>query len=110
MHKKLLSLAVLALALAAPAARAELQWSDNSFHVAYGTTYREPFNAQDISKTILSYTHVDGYKWGSNFLNLDFLYSTSHQGDDVQGGGVPGVPSLPAQSITSAGAMEVYAV
>jgi hypothetical protein len=109
MHRKLLSLAVLALALAAPAARAELQWSDNSFHVAYGTAYREPFNTENVSKTILSYTHVDGYKWGSNFLNLDFLYSTAGDGDNVFVGGNNFLPT-PAQNLGGAGAMEVYAV
>lgn len=106
-QKSLASLAALAVIAAAPSAQA-LEWSDNSFHLAYGTAYREPFNPQNISKTTLTYQHVDGYKWGGNFLNIDFLYSTSGEGDDVQGGGVPGV--LPARAITTAGATEVYAV
>ncbi len=95
----LVSLAALAAITAAPSAHA-LDWSDNSFHLAYGTAYREPFDPTNIGKTIFSYTHVDGYKWGSNFLNLDFLYSTSAEGDDIQG----------ASSISSAGALEVYTV
>jgi hypothetical protein len=98
---------VVALASAAAPARADLQWSDNSFHVAYGSAYREPVNPENISKTILSYTHVDGYKWGSQFLNLDFLYSTSGEGDNVQGSGIPTVFS---GTVPSAGALEVYAV
>jgi hypothetical protein len=106
---KALAPIALVLALAAPSAHA-LEWSDNSFHLAYGTAYREPFNPQNIGKTTLTYQHVDGYKWGSNFLNIDFLYSTSGEGDNVQGGGVPGVAALPAKSIDTAGAMEVYAV
>ncbi len=105
--KALVSLAALAGLLAAPSAQA-LDWSDNSFHLAYGSAYREPFNPENISKTTLTFQHVDGYKWGSNFLNIDFLYSTSGEGDNVQGGGVPGV--LPAREITTAGAAEVYAV
>jgi len=109
LKKSLVSLTVLTLLSAAPSVRA-LEWSDNSFHLSYGTAYREPFNPQNISKTTLTYQHVDGYKWGSNFLNINFLYSTSGEGDNVQGGGVPGVAVLPARSITTAGAMEVYAV
>ncbi len=27
----------------------------------------------DITKSIINYTHVDGYKWGSNFLSIDYL-------------------------------------
>ncbi len=108
LKKSLVSLTVLALLSAAPSTRA-LEWSDNSFHLAYGTAYREPFNTQNIGKTTLTYQHVDGYKWGSNFLNIDFLYSTSGEGDNVQVGGNNFVP-VPAQSISTAGAMEVYAV
>jgi hypothetical protein len=109
LRRSVVSLFVFALAVVAKPAQAELQWSDNSFHLAYGTAYREPFDPENISKTILSFTHVDGYKWGSNFLNLDFLYSTSSQGDDVQVGGNGFVPT-PAGTIATAGAMEVYAV
>ena len=107
--KSLVAVAALAAVLAAPSAHA-LDWSDNSFHLTYGTAYREPFNPVNIGKTTLTYQHVDGYKWGSNFLNIDFLYSTSGEGDNVQGGGVPGVAALPAREIPTAGAMEVYAV
>ncbi|MFL5261323.1 MAG: hypothetical protein ACJ79R_10790 [Anaeromyxobacteraceae bacterium] len=99
MHRKLLSLAVLALALAAPAARAELQWSDNSFAFRYGTAFREPANPDNIAKSILNFTHADGYKWGSNFLTLDLLYSNTR--DPVQGAGA---------QVASVGAAEVYAV
>jgi hypothetical protein len=108
--KTLVSFAALAAVLAAPSAHA-LEWSDNSFHLAYGTAYREPFNPNNIGKTTLTYTHVDGYKWGTNFLNIDFLYSTSGEGDNVQVGGAPFPPfNIPAQQLNTAGAMEVYAV
>jgi hypothetical protein len=98
-QKALVSLAVLAAVAAAPSAHA-LEWSDNAFKLSYGTAYREPANSENISKTIFSFTHVDGYRFGSNFLNLDFLYSTSGEGDDVQG----------VSNVPTAGAMEVYAV
>lgn len=91
--------ALLAVLLVATPAYA-LEWSDNSFHLLYGTTFREPANPRDISKAILGFTHVDGYKWGGNFLNIDMLYSMSGYGDDVQG----------LSEVKSAGATEVYVV
>ncbi|MCW5300083.1 outer envelope protein [Herbaspirillum lusitanum] len=50
-------------------------WSDNSIGYRYGTRFAEPFNTQDISKNIVNFTHASGYKYGTNFLNVDFLMS-----------------------------------
>jgi hypothetical protein len=102
--KRLLSLAVLSLAFAAPPARA-LDWSDNSFHLWWGPTFREPGvvkatdpNAgQDIAKTVVAFTHASGDKWGGHFLNVDMLMSDYH--DATAGLGAP-----------TQGATEVYAV
>jgi hypothetical protein len=58
---------------AAPAAAFE--WMDNAIGYRYGTQYREPANPRDITKNILSFTHVDGYEYGGNFLNIDWLVS-----------------------------------
>lgn len=97
MFKRTLLLGVLAaLALHSSPAQA-LQWDDNSFHLVYGGAFREPGDAQNIPKMILSFTHVDGYKYGGNFLNVDLLYSINGYGDDVRGDAP--VPS---------GAAEVY--
>jgi hypothetical protein len=52
-------------------------WSDTSIGYRYGTQYREPVNSQDISKNIVDLQHVSGYKYGTNFLNLDLLFSDS---------------------------------
>jgi nucleoside-specific outer membrane channel protein Tsx len=71
-------------------------WSDTALSVRYGTKFAEPFNDQDISKTIWGLTHVSGYKYGSNFFNVDMLISDSKD----PGGGTPGKP----------GAQEVYVV
>jgi nucleoside-specific outer membrane channel protein Tsx len=74
-------------------------WSDTALGVRYGTKFAEPFNNQpdgsstDIKKTIVSLTHVSGYKYGSNFFNADVLLSDSND---------PGT--------NSAGAQEVYLV
>ena len=97
--RTLLLLTVLTAALAASPARA-LQWDDNAIRYWWGPAFSEPGNPDNVPKNILSFTHVDGYKWGGNFLNIDLLYSTSGKGDPVQG----------QNEVTSAGAAEVYIV
>lgn len=89
---------VLALALSALAAAPTLaaDWSDTALSVRYGTRFAEPFNNEDIAKTIIAVTHASGYKYGTNFFNADVLLSDSKDPKD----GVPG----------ASGAQEVYLV
>ncbi|MBI3528471.1 MAG: outer envelope protein [Betaproteobacteria bacterium] len=54
------------------------EWSDTSIGYRYGTKFREPFNNEDISKSIIDLQHVSGYKYGVNFFNVDFLMSDSN--------------------------------
>jgi nucleoside-specific outer membrane channel protein Tsx len=70
-------------------------WSDTAISWRYGDKFREPFNAQNISKNIVSLTHADSYKYGSNFLNIDELISDSKD---------------PAGATSNAGAIETYIV
>ncbi|MGK5006942.1 outer envelope protein [Janthinobacterium sp. LB2P70] len=53
------------------------EWSDTALSWRAGNDYREPFNPDDIKKNIFAITHASGYKYGSNFVNLDFLMSDS---------------------------------
>lgn len=97
MHMKRATMAA-AIALAGvtvtlPAVAAD--WSDTYIGARYGTKFAEPFNNQDISKTIINLSHVSGYKYGTNFFNVDFLMSDSK---DPGGAG------------SSAGAQEAYVV
>ena len=77
-------------------------WSDTSLSVRHGSAFAEPYDnnadgsRKDISKTIFALTHASGYKYGSNFLNVDVLLSSK----DDPGNGVAGNP----------GAQEVYLV
>lgn len=66
--------AVVASATCSMSAHA-LDWSDTSIGYRYGTKFAEPFNSQDISKNIVNLQHSDGYKYGTNFLNIDMLLS-----------------------------------
>lgn len=68
--------ALLALSALLGAHRSQAaEWSDNAFSYRYGTKFAEPFNTQDITKNILNFTHVSGYKYGTNYLNVDLLMS-----------------------------------
>ena len=70
---KLIALATLGLCSCAQGA----DWSDTSISWRAGSAFREPFNDQDIGKNIFALTHVSGYKYGTNFFNVDFLQSDS---------------------------------
>lgn len=68
-------------------------WSDTYIGWRYGTQFGEPFNKNDIRKNIFNFGHVSGYKYGTNFLNVDMLLSDDK--DSLNG---------------SSGAHEVYVV
>lgn len=85
-----------ALALAgASFSAAAADWSDTSIGVRHGTKFREPYNPDDIAKTIVDLQHVSGYAYGSNFFNVDLLMSDSKD---------------PASPGSSTGAQEAYVV
>jgi hypothetical protein len=69
-------------------------WNDTYIGFRYGTQFREPYNPNDIAKEIISLTSASGYKYGSNFFNVDMLKSNNQ--DLASGGG--------------GGAQEVYVV
>jgi len=70
-------------------------WSDTALSYRYGTKFAEPFNNQDIAKNIVNFSHVSGYKYGTNFLSVDMLMSDSKD---------------PSFAGSKDGAHEVYAV
>jgi len=72
---------------------AAAEWSDTSIGWRYGTKFREPFIAEDITKNIIDFQHASGYKYGVNFFNIDLLMSDKN--DPAAGG---------------AGAQEAYVV
>lgn len=84
-----------AIAFACACLPAAAQWSDTSIGVRHGTKFREPFIAEDITKTIVDLQHASGYKYGTNFFNVDLLMSDHND---------------PASPGSSAGAQEAYVV
>lgn len=51
------------------------EWSDTEAHLLYGSRYREPFNPDNVSKTILTLQNASGFKYGRTFFFVDFLRS-----------------------------------
>jgi nucleoside-specific outer membrane channel protein Tsx len=83
-----------ALVLCSAAAHAA-DWSDTAISWRHGSAFREPFNPSNISKNIFALTHASGYKYGSNFFNVDLLQSDSND---------------PGSLTQSSGAQEAYVV
>ncbi|HMV17614.1 MAG TPA: hypothetical protein PLN96_01880 [Zoogloea sp.] len=61
-------------------------WSDTYVGWRYGTKFAEPYNPDDIKKNIFNLGHVSGYKYGTNFLNVDMLLSDSKDSFNNGGG------------------------
>lgn len=74
---------VASLALGGLTAQAA-DWNDTYIGYRVGTDYAEPFNSNAIRKNIFNLSHASGYKYGSNFLNVDMLISDDK--DTVAGG------------------------
>ena len=70
-------------------------WSDTSISWRYGTSFAEPYEGNDISKNIFALTHASGYKYGTNFFNVDMLLSNSKD---------------PSNAHSTDGAQEAYVV
>jgi hypothetical protein len=85
--------------LAATASAAN--WSDTYIGYRHGTSFAEPFNNEDITKNIVNLQHVSGYKYGTNFLNVDMLISDQKDPAGFNTGS--GTPQ-------SVGAQEAYVV
>jgi nucleoside-specific outer membrane channel protein Tsx len=84
-----------AAALMCSVAAHSATFSDTSIGYRYGTDFAEPFNSKAISKDILNLNHVSGYKYGTNFFNVDMLLSDEKD---------------PAGAGSGNGAQEVYVV
>jgi len=94
MKNKITLAAAAALTMFAGAAQAA-DWSDTSVSWRYGQAFREPFNPNKISKHIFALTHASGYKYGSNYFNVDLLQSDRND---------------PASLTQTSGAQEAYVV
>ena len=79
----------------APAPLPYFLFSDTQISYSFYTAAKEPGIAGPVQKHVVSVTHFDVTKWGTNFANIDFLKSNSAD---------------PASGASSDGALEVYAL
>lgn len=75
--KRILSLSAIAVAIAVAPQVSAANWSDTSVGYRYSSQFAEPNNDSKVKKNILSLTHVSGYDYGQNFVNVDVLQSNS---------------------------------
>ena len=68
---RLAALALLSTTCAAQAA----DWSDTSLSYRYSSKFAEPYNGSDVTKSIVNFSNVSGYKYGKNFVSVDLLFS-----------------------------------
>jgi len=61
----------------------KLDWSNTEIQYLHGDAYRQPKNPNDISRSIITFTHADGYALGRNFMFLDALISESGEPSHV---------------------------
>ena len=66
-------------------------WSKSSISYRAGDEFHEPANPAEIHKDIYCFTHVSGYQYGQNFVNLDVLQSDS---SDAARGGAQGAHEI----------------
>ncbi|MNG14208.1 hypothetical protein D3C84_979430 [compost metagenome] len=62
----------------------EANWSKNYNGYLYGTRFVEPGIDGPTAKNIVELTHVDGYKYGRNFLGVRVIFSDIN--DPASGG------------------------
>ncbi len=84
---------VIALAVGSSVPAAADDFSDTFIGYRYGTRFREPNNPNDIAKNIVQFSHASTYRYGSNYLNIDYFKSDSKD---------------PASGADSGGAAELY--
>jgi nucleoside-specific outer membrane channel protein Tsx len=89
------SIAAAAVLLCCSAVTRAADWSDTALSWRIGNTFAEPFNPLDIRKNIFALTHASGYKYGTNYFNVDLLQS---DGND------------PGSLTQKSGAQEAYVV
>ena len=82
-----------AAAAAAPAPAPYFLFSDTTISYRFETRANEPGSKDNVQKNVATLTHFDVTKWGTNFVNIDFLKSNHFD---------------PADGTNADGAFEIY--
>ncbi len=60
-----------------------LEWSNNEIQYLHGGHFNEPFNPKNVSQSIITVTHADGWAYGRNFFFMDTLFTTGGQPSQI---------------------------
>lgn len=87
---------LLAAALLFGASHAQAGFSDNQVQFTYGPGYKEPGVAKgaNIDKVIVTLQHFDAWQYGTNFINVDALFSNGRNPSSGSTGGATEVYAL----------------
>jgi hypothetical protein len=77
MNTKMKKLTIALMLASSVTAVQAADWSDTWVNYKYQADSREPTNPNDIAKHTVGFTHASGYKYGSNFVNVDAIKSDS---------------------------------
>jgi hypothetical protein len=105
MNTKMKKLTIAVMLASSVTAVQAADWSDTWVSYKFQNDAREPGNNNDITKNTIGFTHSSGYKYGSNFLNVDAIKSDSM---DPAGTRQQGIPQTNGQIGSAEGAQEIY--
>lgn len=92
---KFLAATIGAIGITLSCAASAADWSDTFVGYRQSNKFQEPgAGTADIRKDIVSFTHVSGYKYGSNFFTADFLMSDEKDPPNRGGGGAQEIYAL----------------
>lgn len=58
-------------------------WSDTEIQYLHGDDYQMPMNSNDVSRSIITLSHADGWALGRNFFFMDTLISEQGEASQV---------------------------
>ena len=58
-------------------------WSDTEIQYLHGDGYQMPMNSNDVSRSIITLSHADGWALGRNFFFMDTLFSEQGEASQV---------------------------
>ena len=87
---------LLAAALLFGASQAQAGFSDNQIQFTYGPAFKEPgvANGANIDKVVVTLQHFDAWQYGTNFINIDALFSNGRNPSSGSTGGATEVYAL----------------
>lgn len=96
MNTKMKKLTIAVMLASSVTAVQAADWSDTWVSYKFQNDSREPNNAYQIVKHTVGFTHASGYKYGSNFLNVDAIKSDDRDpaGNNTKAAGFEGASEI----------------